>query len=169
MASSIAASFSSSVPLRVSRASSIRPWAVLLSAKPSFTAVSIRASLLARLVVWLSMADLMASSFCSSEPERDSMADLISSWAVLLSAKPFLIAASMRPSLPSRLVVWLSMTDLMASSFCATVPFMASMAFWIKSSACLFCRFPSLIPCSIRASFSVSVLLTLLMASMMPL
>ena len=153
IASCRAASFSSTVPCSDSMASFSRPSCSFWSAKPSLTAVSTKASLAPRSVVWSFTAVSMAANFSSIVPPTVSIASLIRSCAVFTSARPVVTAASTRPSFVSKLVVWSLIAVSTAASFSSTVPFSDSRASFSRSCCVLASAKPAFTAASTRPSF----------------
>ena len=137
------------------------------SASPSFTAASIRASFISRLAVLLFMAFSTEASFCSTDPSSDSRAFWIKACCCAALANPAATAASIRPSLVSRTVVWLLTAASTAASFCAIVPEIEEMACRSNSCAAWSSAKPLATAASISCSFSTSDRFVLLTASMM--
>ena len=148
----MAASFSSRVPSRESRAVWIISCCAFASVNPSLTAASIRPSFVDRSAVWLLMAETTAAILSSSVPPNDSRAVRMRSCAVALSARPSFTAASTRPIFVSRQVVCAFTASSMAANFSSTEPSSASTA--CSSSSC--CACPSAKPSWTAASISAS-------------
>ena len=97
MAVSTAASFSSMDPVSDSIADFTSSIALALSASPALTDPSTSASFAPNSVVWLLMADSTAPSFSSTDPRKDSIADLTSSMTLALPSSPCSVASLINP------------------------------------------------------------------------
>ncbi len=97
MAASTAASFSSMDPVNESIADFTSSIALALSASPALTAPSTSASFAPNSVVWLLMAASTAASFSSTDPFKDSIADLTSSRALALPSSPCSVVSLINP------------------------------------------------------------------------
>ena len=98
MAASTAANFSSMVPASDSMADFTNSIALALSANPALTVPSTSASFVSNAVVWLLMEISTAASFSSTDPFKDSIADLTSSKALALPSNPCSEAAFISPN-----------------------------------------------------------------------
>ena len=119
---SMACSFSSIVPVRDSIASTIISSPDGPSTRDSLMADSMRASLVSRLNVCPFREASTAASISSIVPSVDSIAVWISASCAFPSARPSFMAASISPSLSSRLEVRLFRAVSTADNFSASVP-----------------------------------------------
>ena len=104
-------------------------------------------------LVWLVIARSRASSLSFTSPSSVPRACEIRSSSFFSSANPFFTAVSIRPSFDERLVVWLPIARSIAAIFSPREVPAPSIAWRIRSCACLTSVTPLLTAASIRSSF----------------